>query len=90
MRERGRTQHGRDNHSLNSTSENWVGDDGECLVDDHVGHQECNQKQVTILANRDNLLGLSALFWGSSAREYLKRSHIQREVSERQSGEHTR
>jgi hypothetical protein len=34
-----------------ASTQNRVGNNGQCLVHDHVGQQECHQKEVTILAD---------------------------------------
>ena len=78
-------EHSRNDDSLDSTTQDWIGDDGERLVDDHVGHEKCDEEQMAVLANWDYLLGLGALLGRSSAREYFQRRHVQREVTKRQS-----
>ena len=40
-----------DDDTLYASTQNRVGNNGECLVHDHVSQQKCHQKEVSILAD---------------------------------------
>ena len=54
-------EHGTDDDALDSSAQDWFRNDGQGLVDDHVGQEEGDEEKVSILANRDDLLGVLAL-----------------------------
>ncbi len=53
-----------DDNTLHATSENRSGNDGQRFVRDHISEQECHEKQVTVLANGLDLLGILFLLPG--------------------------
>jgi hypothetical protein len=55
-------QNSRHGYGLDTASEYFIGYDRECLVDNHVGQKKRNKQKVAILANRDDLLRVFALF----------------------------
>ena len=54
-------EHGTDDDALDSSAQDWFRNDGQGLVDDHVGQEEGDEEKVSILANRDDLLDVLAL-----------------------------
>jgi hypothetical protein len=52
---------GADDNALNAASKDWVRNDGEGLVDNHVGEEEGNQKEVTVLADWFYFVGIFTL-----------------------------
>ena len=55
-------KHSTGRYTYNATAKDRLGDDGEGFVDNHVGEQERDQEKVTVLADRENLLGVFTLF----------------------------
>jgi hypothetical protein len=54
-------KHCADHHTLCATAKDGVRDDRQGLVHDHVGKEEGDEEQMTILANRFNLVRVLTL-----------------------------
>lgn len=48
-------------HALDASSENGIGDNGEGLIDDHVGKEEGDEEKVAIFADGLDFVGIFAL-----------------------------
>ena len=54
-------EHGTDDDADDSSAQNRFRNDGQGLVDDHVGQEQRNKQKVAILADGQNLLGILSL-----------------------------
>ena len=64
-----------DNDALDAAAEDGVGNDGERLVDDHVRQQKSDEQQVSVFANRLDLVCVRLLVAGQRmSAPYLRRA----------------
>jgi hypothetical protein len=55
-------QNGRDDDTLYATTENGIGDNGEGLVNDHVGEEEGDEEEMAICTDGLDTVRVEALF----------------------------
>ncbi len=50
-----------DYHALDSSPEDWGGDDRQCFIDNHVGEKQSNKQEMPVLPDRLDLIRILSL-----------------------------